>query len=437
MADKAVVQPDANAGKVNRRARQRQRLTMFVLGAVAIGFAFFGMFMSGNINKPAGGGGKIVMPGESVAAADLWQAAAERDLQELADHNQSLEGALHNLAAEIDSVKEELGNTLADIQSAQSAVIADELEQELLALVATETQAKPPAPVSLPAPPSGDNEGRMAAEPAVVSLPAIRFVRTVAATDEAGSDPLAAVQESAADMVAVASGNPGAPPLDHQHYLPGGTFMPAVILGGIDAPTATASRDNPHPVLLRVADYARLPNLARKDLRECFVLAAGYGDLSSERALLRTERMSCRRGDGTFFDAPVRGFVVGEDGRAGVRGRLVTKQGQVLAESFAAGIGAGFGEVARDSYTSQLRDQQRPIVATGANTQIEAPRLAARDLALAGFGSGASSALGRLSEYYIELAERLHPVIEVSAGRKVDIVLQSGVDLAAEPQLGK
>ena len=224
---------------------------------------------------------------------------------------------------------------------------------------------------------------------------------------------------------------------DHDNYLPGGTFMSAVILGGIDAPTATAARDNPHPVLLRIAEQARLPNLARRDLRECFVLAAGYGDLSSERALLRTERLSCRRGDGTFFDAPVRGFVVGEDGRAGVRGRLVTKQGQVLAESFAAGLGSGFGDALRDSYVNRQRADARPIVATGENARIESSRPLARDLAIAGFGSGASSALDRLSKYYIALAERLHPVIEISAGRKVDIVLQAGIDLSAEPKLGK
>ena len=421
----AKARPQAVAAGVNRSVRHRQQLVMLALGALAVGFAFFGMFLSGSLDRPpAKTGGRIVVPGESVAAADLWQAAAERDLQDLAEQNHDMESALARLSEELGSVRDELSATVADLRSAETATLADELEQELLALVAAPAPAAPP--------PQADADASPVAAPPPV--PAIRFVRTAAAP---AASPIETLQHSGEQMAAAALGNPGKEGIDHEHYLPGGTFMPAVILGGIDAPTATAARDNPHPVLLRVAEQARLPNLARKDLRECFVLAAGYGDLASERALLRTERMSCRRGDGTFFDAPVRGFVVGEDGRAGVRGRLVTKQGQLLAESFAAGIGAGFGEVARDSYTSQLRADQRPIVATGDNARVETPRLGARDLAIAGFGSGASSALSRLSEYYIELAERLHPVIEISAGRRVDIVLQAGVDLTAEPEPGK
>ena len=428
--EEAGRQPRPAAARVNRDTLRRQRLTMLALCSLAVAAAFFGIFLSGDLDdRPAVAGGQLALPGASIAAGDLWQATAERDLQQLAAQSRDMEDALSRLAEDMSGMEARFSDALDGIQSAQAAAMAEEFERELQALA----QAPQPAP----APAAGENEARTAA-PAPPPLAAIRFVRTADAPDAAGEDAIDGLQSAAADMASVASGDPGGQEaLDHESYLPGGTFMPAVILGGIDAPTATTARDNPHPVLLRVAEHARLPNLARKDMRECFVLAAGYGDLSSERALLRTERMSCRRGDGTFFDAPVRGFVVGEDGRAGVRGRLVTKQGQVLAESFAAGIGAGFGDVIRDSYTSQLRTSQRPIVATGDNARIEPTRLAARDLAVAGFGSGASSALSRLSEYYIALAERLHPVIEVSAGRRVDIVLQAGVDLRSEPQPGK
>jgi conjugal transfer pilus assembly protein TraB len=43
--------------------------------------------------------------------------------------------------------------------------------------------------------------------------------------------------------------------------------------------------------------------------------------------------------------------------------------------------------------------------------------------------SGASDAMDRLADYYVELAEQRVPVIEVDAGRQIDIILTRGVSL--------
>jgi conjugal transfer pilus assembly protein TraB len=57
-----------------------------------------------------------------------------------------------------------------------------------------------------------------------------------------------------------------------------------------------------------------------------------------------------------------------------------------------------------------------------------------------GVGTGVGKALDRLSQYYIQLAERTFPVIEVQAGRTVDVVITQGVQLdpalAAGPSAG-
>jgi len=47
----------------------------------------------------------------------------------------------------------------------------------------------------------------------------------------------------------------------------------------------------------------------------------------------------------------------------------------------------------------------------------------------AGFGTGVGRALDRLAQYYISLAEKVFPVIEIDAGRSVDVVLTQGVAL--------
>ena len=127
------------------------------------------------------------------------------------------------------------------------------------------------------------------------------------------------------------------------------TFLPVsftrgMLLGGLDAPTGGQSQSNPHPVLIRLSDNSVLPNRFRAEYRECFVIAAGYGDISSERAYLRTENLSCVRADGAALEVKIQGSVYGEDGKVGMRGRLVTKQGQMLANALLAGVVSGIGQ---------------------------------------------------------------------------------------------
>ena len=137
-------------------------------------------------------------------------------------------------------------------------------------------------------------------------------------------------------------------------YLPSGAFTRAILLGGLDAPTGGQAQRNPQPVLLRLADNAILPNQFRARVKECFIVGAGYGDVSSERAYIRTESLSCVTRDGTAIDVPVKGYVAGEDGKAGVRGRLVTKQGQFIARALMVGFLQGAAEVLNKGDTVTL-----------------------------------------------------------------------------------
>ena len=51
------------------------------------------------------------------------------------------------------------------------------------------------------------------------------------------------------------------------------------------------------------------------EVRECFVIGAGYGDISSERAYIRTERLSCVRHDGTRARGQDQGLDLRRDGQ--------------------------------------------------------------------------------------------------------------------------
>lgn len=219
------------------------------------------------------------------------------------------------------------------------------------------------------------------------------------------------------------AGPPGAKPYS---AAPTGSYLPVsttqgVLLGGLDAPTGGQAQSNPQPVLIRLSDTSILPNRYRADYRECFVIGAGYGDISSERAYLRTETLSCVRNDGTAMEVKVQGSIFGEDGKLGMRGHLVTKQGQMLANALLAGVVGGIGQglsTANTSYSTSALGQ----VATTSGAEAYK----------AGVGTGVGRALDRLAQYYIKLAEQTFPVIEIDAGRTIDVVITHGVKVEAQ-----
>ena len=127
------------------------------------------------------------------------------------------------------------------------------------------------------------------------------------------------------------------------------------------------------------------------------------------------------RHDGKAVDVPVKGYVVGEDGKAGMRGRLVSKQGQVLANALVSGIGAGIGQAFQQSATTISTNPLGSVGTVDPAKQFQA-----------GIGTGVGKALDRLSQYYITLAEKMFPIIEVDAGRTVDVVFTKGFSLEAE-----
>jgi len=201
------------------------------------------------------------------------------------------------------------------------------------------------------------------------------------------------------------------------------TFLPVsftrgTLLGGLDAPTGGQAQSNPHPVLIRLSDNSVLPNRFRGEYRDCFVIAAGYGDISSERAYLRTENLSCVRPDGATLEVKIQGSVYGEDGKVGMRGRLVTKQGQMLANALLAGVVSGIGQGLATSSTTYSTSALGTIASSGSSTS---------DAYRAGIGTGVGKALDRLAQYYIKLAENTFPVIEIDASREIDVVITKGV----------
>lgn len=213
---------------------------------------------------------------------------------------------------------------------------------------------------------------------------------------------------------------------DHENdknlMIPSGSIISGVILNGLDAATGRSARKDPFPVLVRIQKDAILPNNFIADVKECFATLAGYGELSSERAMLRGETFSCITKNGDVIEEEFPAYAVGEDGKAGIRGRLVSKAGSLIAKTALAGFATG---VAEAFDTSPV-----PVIRTGdvGGSKLYQENFSS-DAAQHGVSSGASAAMTRLAEYYMDMADQIFPVIEVDAGRQVDVVLTHGIKL--------
>lgn len=200
-----------------------------------------------------------------------------------------------------------------------------------------------------------------------------------------------------------------------KNYVSAGSFVKAILLSGLDAASGVTNQGSPRPVLLRLLNPGTLPNAGKSKLQDCLVTAAGIGDISSERAYIRLERMSCKSVDGALTDYPVFGSVIGPDGKDGVRGIPVWREGALLQRAALAGSFSGLAGGISQGYTTSS------ISALGNTSGVKAGSLLKY-----GAASGASSALEKLADYHIKRAEQYQPIIQVSAGTQVDILFLKG-----------
>ncbi len=205
-------------------------------------------------------------------------------------------------------------------------------------------------------------------------------------------------------------------------YLPTGMISKVTLLNGMDAPTMAKAKTDPIPVLMKINDMSILPNKFTYDLKECFVLGEGYGDLSSERVYIRTNNLSCISNSGKTIDMPFKGMVAGEDGKAGLRGRVVSKQGAILARTimanFVSAVGTAFGNQGTTIIDSMS-------ATTGVASSTTTQDGTAAETFKAGVYQGMASGANKLADFFLKLADQVYTVIEIDANRSAEIISTS------------
>lgn len=201
-----------------------------------------------------------------------------------------------------------------------------------------------------------------------------------------------------------------------------GSIISGTLLNGVAAPTSTDRASNPMPVLMRIKKEAILPNHFTLDIRECHMIASAIGELSSSRAIIRAEGISCITNEGKAIEQNIYAYAVSStDGMAGIEGRMVFKSGAMIANGLKAEAIKGFA----DAFSP--RQVQSLNTSPGATQLWQTQNL--DRAAGAGIGQGFAAGANRISEYYLALAEQTHPVIELLPGIEVDFIVQRGMQL--------
>ena len=208
---------------------------------------------------------------------------------------------------------------------------------------------------------------------------------------------------------------------DYKNYIPVGSFCKAIVLGGADASAGVDAQGEASPMLFKVMENCYLPNGKRSDLKGAVITASVYGKISSERGMVRLEHISFVRKNGSILELPVEGTAFDIGGKNGLRGSPVMRNDKVIVNVGLSGVLAGLGS------SAQQYSQTQSVSPLGQTTSIDAAKILPNAL-----GSGASTAFGEISKYYIELAKQYSPIIQLNPGAMVDVVFLKGFPLQNE-----
>jgi len=216
--------------------------------------------------------------------------------------------------------------------------------------------------------------------------------------------------------------------------IPSGTTVRAVLVSSVDAICSVMSASDPQPIKLRILDDGHLPKRVSAKLKGGLVIASAYGDLSSERVYMRPERLTQVKSNGEFVETSITGFITGEDGKNGLRGSVVDKSSKIVGNAAISGAFSGASQYLQAMIRSKYCGFGGyygcgPGNCAPCDQGAGACYPYGLDVAGEGAANGASSGLDLLTRYYIQRAEQVRPVIQVTAGRIVDITFTHSAEL--------
>ena len=207
-----------------------------------------------------------------------------------------------------------------------------------------------------------------------------------------------------------------------KEYITSGSFARGVLLTGVVVGTGSNASSNPEPLMIRLTDAGRFSKgLLTEQIKEAILIGDCSGDLASERARCRLQTLSLENMKGEIIERSVQGWIVGEDGRNGVKGIVVDKSSDMLRMAMLNGVLGGMSKFFQGQATKGIFPVS-PI--TGGQNA-----LSSISTLKGGVATGAGDAFGKMADFVMERFNSMSPQIVIASGREVDVVFRKGVDL--------
>lgn len=205
-----------------------------------------------------------------------------------------------------------------------------------------------------------------------------------------------------------------------EFYLSGG-FAVATLLTGGNFNTLSDGEKDTIPVTLSIDSKLKAPNNEEMDLRECFVRGAGKADFTSQTAEVTLTNIQCNlldsKGNHYKISQNIVGWLWDENGEYGAKGRLITKEGEIIAKA----LPLAFMQTAMEIMTNksqQTTDRNGVINLSGTG---------------AAFGANASSTIiDKIGDKWLKYMDGLNPKVNLRPGRQLVVQFQGGENLKIE-----
>lgn len=199
--------------------------------------------------------------------------------------------------------------------------------------------------------------------------------------------------------------------------LTAGSIISGTLINGMYVPTGSSTTSEPIPALFRVKREALMPNyFVSEEVVECVIIAASKPAIESIRVNFRATAITCIRDDGTAIEDSLKAISTGPDGTTGVPATLVSRNSEMLQRTAVAGFLTGLTDILSQTSLEVNPDESGVYAISGSGL--------ASLTGSAALG-GAGDALSRLSNYYMDLADKMQPTLKVGAGINVDFLVTS------------
>jgi len=198
-------------------------------------------------------------------------------------------------------------------------------------------------------------------------------------------------------------------------------FAKATIITGGDLKTLSEGDGETTPIFLSIDSKIRIANNKELDLTDCGLEAVGKGDFTSSRGHVTVSNISCNliddEGNHYKIDQQIVGWVYDEVGSYGVKGRLVTKEGEIMEKALPLAI--------LETGLSILTESAKSDSSSDNAFQI--------GNASSGVASNAGGKIvDKMGDYWLKYLDGLNPLVSFRPGRQVVVAFKGGEKLKVE-----